>query len=78
MLTGITDGDAVANPSTKTYNQIVEEIFGTQAKPTIGNFYYISDDKITDTITNIYKALLPISKSITNINVKDYFTDEIC
>ena len=76
MLTGITDGDAVANPSTKTYNQIVEEIFGTQAKPTIGNFYYISDDKITDTITNIYKALLPISKSITNINVKDYFTDE--
>ena len=77
MLTGITDGDAIANPSTKTYNQIVEEIFGTQAKPTIGNFYYISDDKITDTITNIYKALLPISKSITNINVKDYFTDEI-
>lgn len=77
MLTGITNGNAVANPSTKTYNQIVEEIFGTQAKPTIGNFYYISDDKITDTITNIYKALLPISKSITNINVKDYFTDEI-
>lgn len=77
MLTGITNGNAVANPSTKTYNQIVEEIFGTQEKPTIGNFYYISDDKITDTITNIYKALLPVSKSFTNINVTDYFTDEI-
>ena len=77
MLTGIKDGDSVASPSTKTYNQIIESIFGTEEKATIGNFYYIADDKITDTISTIYKSLLPISQSFTNIIVKDYFTDEI-
>ncbi len=77
MLTGITQGNAVATPSTKTYDQIIESIFGTEKQPTIGKFYYIDDSKITETINNIYKALLPVSKSFTNINVKDYFTDEI-
>ena len=77
MLTGIKDGDSVASPSKKTYNQIIESIFGTEEKATIGNFYYIADDKITDTISTIYKSLLPISQSFTNIIVKDYFTDEI-
>ena len=77
MLTGIKNGDSVASPSTKTYNEIIESIFGTEEKSTIGNFYYIADDKITDTISNIYKSLLPISQSFTNIIVKDYFTDEI-
>ena len=77
MLTGIKNGDSVASPSTKTYNQIIESIFGTEEKATIGNFYYIADDKITDTISTIYKSLLPISQSFTNIIVKDYFTDEI-
>ena len=77
MLTGIKDGDLVASPSTKTYNQIIESIFGTEEKATIGNFYYITDDKIADTISTIYKSLLPISQSFSNIVVKDYFTDEI-
>ena len=77
MLTGITQGNAVATPSTKTYNQIIESIFGTETQPTIGKFYYIDDTKISDTINNIYKALLPVSKTFTKINVKDYFTDEI-
>lgn len=78
MLTGISNGDAVAVPATKTYNEIVESIFGTTENPTIGKFYYIPDDKIEDTITSdIYKNLLPISQSFTNIIVKDYFTDEI-
>ena len=77
MLTGIKDGDSVASPSTKTYNQIIESIFGTEEKATIGNFYYITDDKIADTISTIYKSLLPISQSFSNIVVKDYFTDEI-
>lgn len=78
MLTGISNGDAIAVPATKTYNEIVESIFGTTENPTIGKFYYIPDDKIEDTITSdIYKNLLPISQSFTNIIVKDYFTDEI-
>lgn len=77
MLTGIENGEIVAAPSTKTYNQIIESIFGTETKPTVGKFYYITDDKIEDTISTIYNALLPISKTFTNITVKDYFTDEI-
>lgn len=78
MLTGISNGTAVASPSTKTYNEIINEIFGTTTNPTIGKFYYITDDKIVDTIkTNIYNDLLPVSKSFTNIKVTDYFTDEI-
>lgn len=78
MLTGISNGTTVASPSTKTYDEIINEIFGTTTKPTIGKFYYITDDKIEDTIkTNIYNDLLPVSKSFTNIKVTDYFTDEI-
>lgn len=77
MLTGIKDGDLVASPSTKTFNQIIESVFGTEEKSTIGNFYYIADDKIADTISTIYKSLLPTSTSLNNIIVKDYFTDEI-
>lgn len=78
MLTGISSGDAVASPSTKTYDQIISEIFGTTTNPTIGKFYYVTDDKIEDTIkTNIYKDLLPISQSFTNLKIVDTFTDEI-
>lgn len=78
MLTGITDGSAVASPSTKTYDQIIEEVFGTTSKPTIGKFYYVTDDKIEDTIkSDIYKDLLPTSQSFTNLKITDYFTKEI-
>ena len=78
MLTGISNGEATATPSTKTYNQIIESVFGTTEKPTIGKFYYVTDDKIETTITNdIYKDLLPVSKSFTNLKVTDYFSKEI-
>lgn len=78
MLTGISNGEATATPSTKTYNQIIESVFGTTEKPTIGKFYYVTDDKIESTITNdIYKNLLPISKTFTNLKITDYFTKEI-
>lgn len=78
MLTGITDGDAVATPATKTYNEIISEIFGTTQKPTAGKFYYISDDDIESTITkNIYADLLPVSKSFKDLKIVDYFPKEI-
>ena len=78
MLTGISNGSDVATPSTKTYDEIINDIFGTATNPTIGKFYYITDDKIENTIkNNIYNDLLPISKSFTNIKITDYFTDEI-
>ena len=78
MLTGISNGDAFATPSTKTYNEIINEIFGTTTNPTIGKFYYVTDDKIEDTIkSNIYNDLLPINQSFTNLKVVDYFSKEI-
>ena len=78
MLTGISNGSAIASPSNKTYDAIINEIFGTTTNPTIGKFYYITDDKIEDTIkNNIYNDLLPISQSFTNIKVTDYFSKEI-
>ena len=78
MLTGISNGTSIASPSTKTYDQIISEIFGTTLQPTIGKFYYIADDKIEETIkSDIYEDLLPISQSFTNLRIVDYFTDEI-
>lgn len=78
MLTGISNGDSVATPSTKTYNQIITEIFGTETNPTIGKFYYITDDKIENTIKNdIYNDLLPISQSFTNLKIVDYINETI-
>lgn len=78
MLTGIGNGDAVAAPSTKTYDEIIEAIFGTPSKPTVGKFYYVTDDKIEQTITtDIYKDLLPVSQSFTDIKVVDFFPEEI-
>lgn len=78
MLTGILNGSAIASPSTKTYDEIISEIFGTTTNPTIGKFYYVTDDKIEDTIKNdIYKDLLPISQSFTDLKIVDKFTEEI-
>lgn len=78
MLTGITDGDALVSTSTKTYNEIIEEIFGTTANPTIGKFYYVTDDKIETTIkTDIYNDLQPVEQTFTDIKIVDYFPEEI-
>ena len=78
MLTGITDGDKATPTSPKTYNQIIQEIFGAEESPTIGKFYYIQDDKIEDTIkNNIYNDLVPIGQSFTDIKVTDVFPKEI-
>ena len=78
MLTGISDEDTIASGSTKTYGEIIEEIFGTEDNPTVGNFYYVTDDQVEDTITNdIYNSLLPISHSYKDIVIKDYFPQEI-
>ncbi len=78
MLTGISDGEVTAIPSTKTYNEIISEIFGTETNPTIGKFYYITDEKIEDTIKkNIYNDLVPVAQSFTDIKVTDVFPKEI-
>lgn len=78
MLTGINNEDETPFGSTKTYGQIITEIFGTEESPTVGNFYYVTDDQVEDTITNdIYNSLLPISQSYKDIVIKDYFPQEI-
>ena len=79
MLTGIDNASATTptNPD-KTYGQIIEEIFGTEETPTVGDFYYVTDDEVEQTITqDIYNSLLPVSQSYTNIVIKDYFPQEI-
>ena len=78
MLTGIDDESYVPNGVTKSFGEIIEEIFGSPENPTVGNFYYVTDDQIETTITeDIYKDLLPVEKTLTNIVIKDYFPEEI-
>ena len=78
MLTGIEDENYVPQGVSKSFGQIISEVFGTQESPTAGNFYYVSDKQVEETITNdIYNDLLPVSKSYTDIVIKDYFPQEI-
>lgn len=78
MLTGISDENYVPVGVTKTFGQIISEVFGTTTSPTVGKFYYVSDDKIEQTITtDIYNSLAPITNAYKDITVVDYFPDEI-
>lgn len=78
MLTGIDDKEYMPGNSTKTFEEIIQEIFGSEEKPTAGKFYYITDDKIESTITNdIYNSLVPSGKSYKDITIVDYFPEEI-
>ncbi len=80
MLTGIDDENTIPSGSgiTKTYGEIITEIFGTEESPTVGTFYYVTDDEVETTITtDIYNSLLPVSQSLTNIVITDYFPQEI-
>lgn len=78
MLTGINNESSTPGISDKTYGQIIEEVFGTQTNPTVGTFYYVTDDAIEKTITgDIYNALMPVEKTLKNITVVDYFPEEI-
>lgn len=78
MLSGIKDESYVAAGITKTFGEIIAEIFGTAEAPTAGTFHYITDDKIEETITKtIYNSLLPIKKTFKDIEIVDYFPAEI-
>ena len=78
MLTGISDENYVPLGVTKSFGEIIREIFGTTENPTVGKFYYITDDEIETTITSdIYNDLIPVSQTLTNIVIKDYFPQEI-
>ena len=78
MLTGIKDEAYVPATTTKNFGQIIKEVFGTQTNPTAGTFYYVTDADIEKTITDdIYKALMPIEKTLKDITIVDYFPVEI-
>lgn len=78
MLTGISDEAYVPVTTSKNFGQIITEVFGTQANPSVGSFYYVTDTEIEQTITDdIYKTLAPIEKTLKNINIVDYFPEEI-
>ncbi len=78
MLTGIDNEDYLPPSVSKNYGQIIKEIFGTSENPTVGNFYYVTDDKIEETITDdIYNSLLPITRAYKDITIVDYFPQEI-
>lgn len=77
MLSGVSDESYVPSGTTKTFGEIINEVFGTTKTPTAGTFYYVSDDKIEETVTTIYNSLMPISQSYKNIQIVDYFPKEI-
>ena len=73
MLTGIADENFVPIGD-KSYGEIISEVFGSQESPTAGNFYYVTDDMIEETITNtIYEDLIPTDKTFTDFTIVDYF-----
>ncbi len=76
MLTGISN-DQFKPTGTKSYAEIISEIFGTIQNPTAGQFYYISDDKIQNTVNDIYNSLVSTDKTFRNLKIVDYFPKEI-
>ncbi len=77
MLTGIDDESTIPTGITKSFGQIINEVFGTNENPTAGSFYYITDDKIESTINTIYNSLSSTNKSFRDITIVDYFPKEI-
>ncbi|MCI8760234.1 MAG: VWA domain-containing protein [Clostridia bacterium] len=78
MLTGIDNESETTSVNDKTFGEIIKEVFGTQTNPTVGTFYYVTDDAIEKTITeDIYRALMPIEKTLKDITIVDYFPKEI-
>ena len=81
MLTGIDNEEAIfrqEGENSYTYGQVINAVFGTEENPTIGKFYNVSDEEINQTITNdIYEDLVPVTQSLKNITVVDYFPQYI-
>lgn len=62
-----------------TYVQLAEKVFGSEATPTAGKYYFISDNNIKNIVENNVFNDVEISTStkLTNIVIKDYFPQEI-
>lgn len=73
------DGNLSPDAAGKTYKDLAEEIFGTQEKPNYGKFYYVSDEAVVATITEVVynDVKVVIKNEIKNIVVVDYFPLDI-
>lgn len=73
------DGEAVEPTTQRTYQDLAEEIFGTVENPTAGNFYYIPDGQIEQTINDtIYNSFVSSDETkLKNVVIKDYFPQTI-
>ena len=62
-----------------TYVELAEQVFGTEAAPTAGKYYFISDSNIKDIVENNVYNDVEKSKGtlLTNIVIKDYFPQKI-
>lgn len=77
MMTGVTTD--IETQTGKTYKDLAEEVFGTPEEPTVGKFYYITDDKIEETVsrTILNQLVSPEDGILTDIDIYDYFPQEI-
>lgn len=73
------NGALSADAAGKTYQDLAEEIFGTQAQPNYGKFYYVSDESVENTITKVVynDVKVVIKNEIKDITVVDYFPLDI-
>ena len=78
VMTGI-ESNAIALGTEKTYQELAEDIFGTQENPNYGKFYYVTDENMTKTITeDVFSDIVTIVENeITNITLIDYFPEDI-
>ena len=77
MMTGVTND--IETQSGMTYKELAEEVFGTPDKPTVGQFYYITDVEIEETVSEkiLSQLVSPDDGILYDIDIYDYFPQEI-
>ena len=77
MMTGVTND--IESQSGMTYKELAEEVFGTPEKPFVGQFYYITDPEIEETVTEkiLSQLVAPDDGILKNVDIYDYFPQEI-
>ena len=63
----------------KTYLELATDIFGTQANPNYGKYYYVTDSEAATTITeDVYSDVVKYyDNNLKDIVITDYFPQEI-
>ena len=82
VMTGVsseTKPNQTGTDNPKTYLELATDIFGTQANPNYGKYYYVTDSQATSTITNdVYSDVVKYyDNNLKDIVITDYFPQEI-